>query len=164
MTKKEKLASLETAMMWSTRGAAKEGQLDSEGEEYCHFSDSAPEELKELFMEHYEIRDLEYEIFKKACDLVSEIYTDTPTIAEDKATEEIYERACDRASVFTSDRLSYLNLWNENEISETMQEYSLKSISDACAVWYDRQVEQAACIINEWVNKKAYESNKSPKR
>lgn len=143
MTKSEKIASLDAAMTVSKR---------NDDTEFDHFTDTAPKELQDLFLEHFEVRDVDYEIFDRACDIVSEIYSDKPDATEEEATEEIYERASDSANVYTSIRLDYMNMWNEQEISEIMREYDLSSIADACAVWYDRQVEQAATLINEWVN------------
>jgi len=147
LTKKEKIKSLQSAVKVSKR---------EDGTEYTHFSADAPEELKDLFLEHYTVRDLDYKIFSRACDLVGEIigYTyermDTPT--QESIEEAIYERAPDSASVYTADRLEYLNVWNEEEISRMFLENGGESIANACAYWYDNQVEQAAIIINNWVN------------
>lgn len=143
MTRQEKIAVLAKAMTRSKR--------DDESEFY-HFTDEAPEELKDLFLEHYNVDDLDYETFDRACDIVREVYDDKPEATDDEATEEIYERASDQASVYTADRLAYLNMRNEDEVSQTMREYGMTSIADACAAWYDRQVEQAAIIIKDWVN------------
>jgi len=144
MTKKEKIAVLAKAM---------QSRLARDGESTeWYFSPDAPEELKDLYLEHYEVRDIDYETFSDACDLVSEAYGDHPDATDDQITDDIYERASDTASVYTSDRLAYLNMWNEDEVSETMREYGMRSIADACAAWYDRQVEQQAIIIKDWVN------------
>ncbi len=127
-----------------------------DGTVFNHFSDTAPEELENLFLEHYEVRDMDYEIFGQALDIVSEVYsrerTTTMDKEDDKITEEIYEASSEQASVYTSDRLEYLNMWNEDEISEIMREYSEHSIATACAIWYDKQIGQAAIIIKDWIN------------
>lgn len=152
MTKQEKIASLENAMTQGTRGAAKDGQLVAGGEQFYHFTDTAPKELVALFLEHYAVQDLDYETFSVACDIVSDIYDTYGKDTDDEATERIYEQASDSASIYTSDRLSYLNNNNEYEIAEIAQEYATDSISSACAIWYDKQVEQAAIIIKDWIN------------
>lgn len=145
MEKKEKIAVLGKCMTRSTR---------DDGTTFYHFTDEAPEELKKLYLEHYDVRDIDYETFSRACDLVSDCYNDNEQEKDglDFVTDMIYERASDSASVMTYDRLQYLDNWNESDISEIMREYDMRSIADACAVWYDRQVEQAAIIISEWIN------------
>lgn len=143
MTKQEKIESLDKAMTTSKRS----------GEEtaFHHFTDTAPKELIDLFLEHYDVNDLDYKVFSTACDLVHDMYFDQPEASGDDAEQAIYERANDIASVYTADRLAYLNVQNEYEISQMMKEYDM-GIADVCAAWYDRQVEQAAIIINGWVN------------
>ena len=59
------------------------------------FSDTAPEELKDLYLEHYEVRDIEYEIFSKACDTVVEAWEnneDSPTLLLDYVQENYSSR------------------------------------------------------------------------
>lgn len=143
MTKKEKIKSLQNAMERSER---------NDHTEYTYFTDNAPEELRQLFLEHYEVRDVDYMTFSDACDIVSDIYQNSPEITEREAEEEIYEQASDSASVYTATRLEYLNIWNQDEVAEIFKEYGCEDIATACAVWYDRQVEQASIIINQWIN------------
>lgn len=141
MNKENKLAAVAVAITKSTR---------SDGTEFYHFADGAPESLRDLFLEHYSVRDLDYQTFGRACDVVAEVYAEKPK----DITEAIYERSADSASVYTADRLAYLDLHNEDEISELMRECGEHSIATACAMWYDRQVEQAAILISEWVEAK----------
>jgi hypothetical protein len=143
LTKKQKIEALGTYMTYSKR---------EDGTGFHHFTDNAPEELKDLYLEHYEVRDIDYDTFSTALDIVSEIYGDKPEATEEEATDDLYERASDSASVYTADRLAYLDIWNEDEISELMREYGEHSIATACAIWYDRQVEQAGAIIIGWIN------------
>lgn len=143
MTKKEKIKSLATALTQSER----------DGEEnFYHFTDDAPEELKDEFLKHYNVDDLDYEMFSRAADIVAEVYEDKPKATDDEATDDIYERASESASIMTYDRLQYLNNNTEGEISDIMHEYSERSIATACAIWYDKQVEEMAIIIKDWVN------------
>lgn len=83
---------------------------------------------------------------------MAEVYEDKPKVSDNEVTDEIYEGASDSASVYTNERLAYLNNQNESDISDVMSEYGEHSIANACAIWYDRQVEQAAIIIKDWVN------------
>jgi hypothetical protein len=147
MNKQEKIISLETAM---TRSRRDEKNEDSE---FYHFTDDAPRELVDLYLKDYEVRDVDYESFSDAIDVVIEVHNNLDDeLTDDEIVERIYEMSSDSASVYTQTRIEYLNIWNQYEISETMREYSLDDISTACAVWYDRQVEQMAIIINDWVN------------
>lgn len=144
MTKKEKISSLATAMTIKTR---------ADGREFYTFTDTAPKELTSLFLEHYQVADLDYETFSKACDIVSEIYADTRIehATNERLIDYINERSDNTASIYTSTRLSYLNNNNEHDISDVMKEYNTVIISTACAIWYEKQVEQAAMRINKWV-------------
>lgn len=145
MNKTEKVAILNTTMMQSNR-------RDNPEEKYTHFTDTAPRELTDLYLENYEVRDLDYEIFSDACDLVRELYDENKDWSDEAITDAIYDRASDSASVYTAARLAYLNIWNQDEISDTMREYNTDDIATACAIWYDRQIEQAAIIIKDWIN------------
>lgn len=144
MTKKEKIAALDGAITTSTR---------DNGDVFSHFSDSAPKELHDLFLEHYEVRDNDYEIFGSACGILVDIYNDEAqeTDGNDFTIDAIYERSSDQASVYTAVRLSYLDIGNQEDIGSWVRA-NYTDIADACAYWYDNQVEQAAFIINEWVN------------
>ena len=147
LTKKQKIESLKDSMVESKR---------DDGEEYIHFTEKAPRELKELFLEYFEVQDLAYEIFSHACNIVSEVYADY--VENDKETREpadpeseISERVSGSASYYTSDRLGYLTMWNQDEISEVVRSNGV-DIDEACAYWYDAQVEQAAILIVKWIN------------
>lgn len=55
------------------------------------------------------------------------------------------------ASVYTYDRLQYLNINNEYEIMHALQEYSCRSISEACAVFYDQSVTDTVYMLQQYV-------------
>ncbi len=141
MTKKEKIAVLEKAMTVSKR---------DDGSTWTHFTEEAPEELKDLFLEHYNVRELDYDTFSEACDVVSEVYADMPKATDDQATEAIYERSSDRASYYNDDRLEYVTIWNQDEVADIVRESGC-DVATAGAIWYDRQVEQASIIIKDWI-------------
>lgn len=105
-----------------------------------------------VFAIHEEIGDgsfeIAYEVANSACDIMAEIYEDESIKDIDEA---IYEQAGESANVYTAIRLSYLNIWNEEDISDYMKEYGETSISTACAIWYDKQVENACFIIKNWI-------------
>lgn len=158
MTKAEKIAVLDKAMTVSKR---------DDGTEYHHFTDDAPRELQDLYLEHYEVRDDDYARFMRAIEIVADVFDEDNTsrvyheenhmelegTEDDRITDAIYEEASESASIWNEERLSYLNIWNEEEISQEMRDTGEHSIAQACANWYDRQVEQAAIIIKDWVLK-----------
>ncbi len=139
----QKIAFLNTAMTVSKR---------EDNTEFTHFSDTAPESLTDLFLKHYEVRDQDYEMFSTACEIVHEIHNDSESMNLGDIEENIYEHCSDIASPYNSDRLAYLNIWNDEEIADIFKQYNCTTISQACGIWYDNQVEQMAIIINEWVN------------
>jgi hypothetical protein len=116
-----------------------------DGTEFHCFSDEAPEELKDLFLRYYSVRDLDYEIFSVAIDTIVEAWNnneDSPTLIR----EYIEENYNDFSSVYTADMLGYLNIWNHDEILENIKEM-VCDIPAACAYWYDSQVKSAINII-----------------
>lgn len=149
MTKAEKIAALDTAMTVRTRGAAKDGQLVPGGEEFTCFEDGAPETLVSLFLEHYEVRDLDHIIFSRACDIVAQVYEEDEEGTQ-PVEDAIYEKAPESASIWNDDRIGYVTVWNQDEIADLVREGET-DICEAAATWYDRQVEQAAILISEWV-------------
>lgn len=147
MIKDEKIAALATAMTATTR---------DNGEVFNHFTKESPQELQDLYLKHYGSDDLDFEIFNRALDVVDNARVDAKKddngkVDEENVVDNIYTYASDSASIMTYDRLQYLNNNNEQEISEMMRDFEMRSIADACAAWYDKQVEQAAIIINDWV-------------
>lgn len=114
MTKQEKIDSLGDAMTMSKRASL---------EDFYHFSDTAPEELKEIFQKHtdYSLKDLDFEIFSAACDIVYEIFNKTPSATESDIEDDIHTGACNSSSVYTYPRLQYLDNNNEEEISEIVR-------------------------------------------
>lgn len=140
MNRSQKIASLDKALIEKTR---------NDGTTFKCFSDEAPKELRDLFLEHYEVRDQDYEIFYSACIELSVIYAD---VKENEDIEDaISERLVDLASIYNSDRIALLNVYNEEEIADIIRDFGSATVSEACAVWYDRAVEEAANIINNWV-------------
>lgn len=145
MTKDEKLAALKTCMAQSTR---------DDGTEYTHFTDTAPEELKSLYLAHYEVRTLDYEIFADACDIVADVYTEKKDRSENDIDNILGEQVNESASIWNADRLGYLNIWNEEEIKDLMSQ-GYDSISEACAAWYCREVSTATHLLKDWANEPA---------
>lgn len=137
MTKKQKLASLETAMQRKER---------KDETKFTCFSDSAPKELVDLFLEHFEVRDTDYEIFSDACDVFS-----TYTIKE---IEDEQHRESEFASAYTWDLLGYLDNWNNDEIAGIIREFDCECVSTGCAIWYDRHViDTVDLLLNEYIKK-----------
>lgn len=150
MTKKEKIALLEKAYTVKKIG---------EEEKIIISEDNTKEEqevIKNLqFKLNHEVGNGSFEmcygIMDKACDIVGEISEEYTRMTENVFLDEINERANGSASVYNADRLALLNIWNEDEIAEVMGEYSCKMISEACAIWYDKQVELACIILKDWL-------------
>ena len=92
-----------------------------------------------LFDNDYSDLDLSYEIMNTALNVLSDVEF------KDLEAFDMYEYEGDLASIYTIDRLNYLNTWNEGEISDLVKEHSMM-ISEACAYWYAQQVE---IFVNE---------------
>jgi len=71
------------------------------------------------------------------------------TIEELKDTD--IEDIQDMASVYTYDRLAYINNNNEYEIYDILKEYNLDNINTACAIWYDTQVKNAMYKLRAYI-------------
>ena len=124
------------------------------GDMIYRFTDDAPEELRDLFLEHFEVSDTDYEIFRDAVGIVIDVYDSLDDNEDDEESiilDAITEAATDCASVYTAERLAYMNNRNQDEISDVMRDYSTTDIATACAIWYDLQVQNAATIISNWV-------------
>lgn len=89
------------------------------------------------------------EILEKACDALAD------TDASEFEKEDFYpeDLADDTASVYTAIQLGYLSLHNEGEISDIMHDTGVKSIGQACAIWYEYKVRDAITKIVEWLEK-----------
>lgn len=126
--------------------AMTQGIREKEDKTFYYFTETAPQELRDLFLENYEVNDLDYEIFSKACDIIAEM--SVSELESDEASDAIQER--ESASVYTFDRLQYLDNSNQHEISEFCQNYKV-DIATACAIWYDEQVQNACGLIREYI-------------
>lgn len=90
--------------------------------------------------------DLAYKILNNAIGDLCEV--DYEDLENFEPTEDYPEYA----SVYTAERLSYLNAYNQYEIAEKLKEYSCDDIATACAIWYDEQVRQALEGLMEFIN------------
>lgn len=86
--------------------------------------------------------DLPYEILNNAINFVSDM---------DMENQDWRDNAIEFASVYNAERLSYLNIWNKDEISSIVGEYQT-DISGACAIWYDERVIEAIQMVLDWLN------------
>lgn len=139
---KKKIELLEKAMWVRNR--------DDDASFAC-FSDEAPEEFIDLFLKHYEVRDLDYAIFSDAIDAITESWNAVDGDLE-LLQEWIDDNQNEFASIYNADRLAYLNIWNDEEIATAFKEYDCDSVSMACACWYDNEVMGAIdIIINQYL-------------
>ena len=92
------------------------------------------------------VSDLSYEIVAKA----TELFEDIENLEQ---LNEENENESEQASIYTAIRLSYLNNFNEQEISDILKEYNTTDISTACAIWYDNMVRQAYDELKAYILK-----------
>lgn len=97
--------------------------------------------------------ELAYEITARACDIVAEALDGIGEGEKIDADSDGIRDACDgSASVYTADRLAYLNVCNQGEIAERVREYGC-DIQEASAYWYDglvhTAVERVIAMVNE---------------
>lgn len=121
-------------------GAMSMGERDN-GKSYFYFNDTVDETLQDLFRKNYSLRDLDYEIFNRAIDTICEAFHDCKNKKD--LQEYIRDNYTEYASIMTYDRLQYLNNNNDDEIARNLREWELATVSQACAVWYDEQVQCA---------------------
>jgi len=95
-------------------------------------------------------RDIAYEIVSKACDVITDKH-DQELNDKQLTLDTIAETMDGFASVYTGTRLSYLNHWNQSEISDLLKDFNI-DIADACAYWYDNQVHQASTLLLELID------------
>ena len=122
------------------------------GEEFICRKDGTSEKITDIVHDvMYENTnnnfDLDYEIMDKALMFLSEFELKEIEESRDKVDERSYEN--EYASVYTGQRLSYLNNGNEPEIYDKQKEYE-SDIQTACAVWFDDQVRT---VINGLLDK-----------
>lgn len=134
----------------SLTGSMELRKRDDGTEFYC-FADKAPKELQDLFLKHYQVRDLDYQIFSTAIDTIIEAWEHIEDPAEfQDYTDDNYNEF---ASVYNEDRLTYLNVWNDGYIADIVKNNECESVSEACAYWYDGEVRSAIhIIISEYLN------------
>ena len=85
--------------------------------------------------------DLGYEITAKALDIMAEVdFNDLPRF-------DAFELEQDMASVYTAERLGYINVSNQSEISDVMRDYDAEDIATAAAIWYDDKVKNTAMTL-----------------
>ena len=89
--------------------------------------------------------DLGYEIVSNAIDILVDNSEDG-SLNED----DLMDLCNDSASVYTATRLSYLNPYNESEITNRIKDFDC-DIQTACAIWYDNMVYEAVTKLFAWV-------------
>lgn len=99
------------------------------------------------------IRDVVFEIDEHDLDLAYKIVSDALYTMESMDMKEfkecdIYELDGGHASVYNAERLSYLNIWNQDEVSSLISELG-GDITEACAYWYDNKVTEALSLFQE---------------
>lgn len=73
--------------------------------------------------------------FELAYDIVSRATNELPRTL--KELDDLDPYNIEYASVYTRDRLDYLTIHNQEEITELVHESTDRDIATACAIWYD---------------------------
>ncbi len=147
MTKKEKYNAVSEAMRYTG-----DGKENNERAEVYLIKDTCAPEVKDILMRNiYDnniggSQDLGYAICADACALISEASLEE--LKED-SEDSYYEN--ESASIYTDERLKYLNSNNQDEITEKVKEYAC-DIQTACAVWYDDMVRSVALELRDFIN------------
>lgn len=88
--------------------------------------------------------ELSYEIMAKACQCIGEL-----TLKE-LETGEASEMAAETCTVYTYQRLQYLDGNNQAEITDIVKGYDT-DIEKACAEWYEQQVTTAIEALKAYI-------------
>ena len=72
---------------------------------------------------------------------------------EELESEDLNELAQDTASVYTVERLNWIDLNNKGEIEDIMQEYNCKEIDTASAIWFELKTVELAEEIKDFILK-----------
>lgn len=86
--------------------------------------------------------DTRYEIVSRAWDIITEF----------ESLDQEYEPQDTEASVYHNVRFNYLCVDNHDDITDRVKSMGV-DISDACAMWFDEQVDQAVNQIVEGLKK-----------
>jgi hypothetical protein len=96
--------------------------------------------------------DRSYEIMADACNIISEKTLDgnyrDSLIGDDL---DFFADADGRANVYTGVQLSYLNVYNQQEISEIFKDESQDNIAQACSSWYTQKVVDACETLKDFI-------------
>lgn len=147
MTQKEKHALLAKAYVTK--------EVSDDRKEIEVINDELPKEFSEAIRdiqfklnESTGIFELDYPIMSMACSLLADVGF------EELKDTDLVELSNDCASVYTNTRLSYINVNNQQEISDVLREYGNDvDIATACAVWYERQVIIALDLLLDFILK-----------
>lgn len=120
----------------------------SDETEFYRMKEATPEHIEAALREAlFELNDdvnsldLTYQIANSALNVLYEVeYKDLPAF-------DVYEHDGEYASVYTADRLGYLNSANQQEISDKIREYDCDDIATAAAIWYDEKVKELVAAL-----------------
>lgn len=135
MNKQEKLELIGSAFVTLKRADGTEFELYTYG-----LNDEVRDKLSEIQQVLDVGLDASYEIMSEACDIVGNLEIEVI----EGGNLDLYSDCDAAASVYTAVQLSYLNVNNENEISDLMKELSFTSIALACSYWHTQKVQEAA--------------------
>lgn len=97
--------------------------------------------------------DTSYDIMNSACNIIDGLTLEKS--GRDSLLDEdmldLYAEVDGSASVYTATRLAYLKNDNEDEITRLVKDEGIDSIATACAVWYDRKVQDATEALRVYI-------------
>lgn len=131
-----------------------ETRTRNDGTEFICKKDNTPTELANIidnvmYDNDQHDMDLNYLIMDKALTFLANVGFEEFT----QDTFDPYDHNTEFASYYTGERLSYLNVWNQDEISQEFKDNGAEDIATACAMWFDDQVINIIhALRNEIIN------------
>lgn len=141
------------------RGAVAGAMTTKErGEDTIHvYREELDEETKDAMQKIQQNLEVDfetsYDIMASACDIIDGLTLEESgrdSLLDDNMLD-LYAEADGSASIYTSTRLSYLTNWNEDEITSLVKDEGIDSIATACAVWYERKVQEALEALRAYI-------------
>jgi hypothetical protein len=123
---------------------------DNGNEYYCR-KDNTPKYIETILTDTVFAIDQECHSLDLAYTILNDVINELAEIElKDLPEYDIYENQTEFASVYTATRLEYLNMWNNEEITQKVKECEC-DIQTACAIWYDEQVINGFNFIKDLI-------------
>lgn len=124
--------------------------MDKNGETIKVYKNDLPETIKDSLINiQYQMSDDTGASFELSYEIMDDALTAISDAGIDELDSENWEN--EPSSVYTAERLAYMNLNNQQAISDIMREFSTDDISTACAVWYDNAVRDTISEVIKYI-------------